>query len=185
MTEAANGKRRSLSTLAHVGHVEVSLAAAGLLVLFWCPCGGGRLSPRRMAPLTFTTPAVLSESMAGHGPSTSVYRVSWQPVPNWGGPLLLVGLLKIVPLSLVPRLVLSITALLPVLATLLLRRQAGGSHGLLWAAAIAGCLGTGRRGSWDLKAFPSERPSPLGRLPSTSGSAIGSARFTRSRSPHF
>jgi hypothetical protein len=97
--------------------------------------------------------AVLNESLAGNGPSTNVYRVDWKLIPNWGGPLLLMGLLKVFPLSLVPRIMLTIMAVALILAMLLLRRQVGRSRGLLWVAAFGCCLATGRAWAFGFESF--------------------------------
>ncbi len=96
---------------------------------------------------------VLNESLAGHGASLSVYEVAWRPVPNWAGTLLLIGFLKVLPLSLIPRVMLTLTSVAPILAMLALRRQVGQSRGLLWFAACAGCLATGRAWALGFESF--------------------------------
>jgi hypothetical protein len=97
--------------------------------------------------------AVLNESLSGHGASLSVYEVAWRPVPNWVGALLLMAFLKVVPLSLIPCVMLTLTSIAPILATLVLRRQAGLSRGSLWVAAFAGCLATGPAWAMGFESF--------------------------------
>jgi hypothetical protein len=87
---------------------------------------------------------IVRESLTGDGPSTAVYEVAWKPLPNWVGTLFVVGLLKVLPLSFIPRVMLSITGVAPILALICLRRQIGQPCGVAWIAAFAGSLATGR-----------------------------------------
>lgn len=120
------------------------LAAVGLLVLLIAPVWCWPLVATQDGPSHLYNAEVVRESLAGGGPSTAVYEVAWKPLPNWAGTLLVVGLLKVLPLSLIPRVVLTITGVAPVLALMGLRRQIGRPCGVAWIAAFAGSLATGR-----------------------------------------
>jgi hypothetical protein len=110
-----------------------------LLPMWWWPLVASQDGPSHLY-----NAAVINECLSGQGPSSTVYEVDWRPLPNWAGSLLAMVLLKILPLSIVPCVMLSITGVAPVLATLCLRRQIGRRCGFLWAFALAGCLATGR-----------------------------------------
>jgi hypothetical protein len=129
------------------------IAVGGLLVLLLLPLWWWPLVASQDGPCHLYNAAVVNESLAGNGPSTAVYEVTWKPTPNWAGPLLLMVLLKVLPLSLVPHVMLTIVCLAPILATLSLRRQVGRSRGLLWTAAIACCLATGRAWAMGFESF--------------------------------
>jgi hypothetical protein len=115
------------------------LATTLLLPIWWWP-----LLASQDGPSHLYNAAVINECLVGHGPNSSVYEVDWRPLPNWAGSLMAMVLLKILPLSIVPRVMLSITGVAPVLAMLCLRRQIGRHCGFLWTFALAGCLATGR-----------------------------------------
>jgi len=61
--------------------------------------------------------------------------------------------LKVLPLSLIPCVMLTLTSVAPILAMLALRRQVGQSRGLLWVAAFAGCLATGPAWAMGFESF--------------------------------
>ena len=113
--------------------------AALLMPIWWWPLVASQDGPSHLYNAT-----VLNQSLAGHGPSLAVYEIAWKPVPNWGGSLVAMGLLKALPLSLVSRVMLSLTAVAFLLALLWLRAQQGRAQGIMWFAAVAGCLATGR-----------------------------------------
>jgi hypothetical protein len=115
------------------------LAIMLLLPMWWWPLAASQDGPSHLY-----NAAVINECLAGQGPSSRVYEVGWMPLPNWVGSLLAMVLLKILPLSIVPGVMLSITGAAPILATLCLRRQVGRRCGFLWTLALAGCLATGR-----------------------------------------
>ncbi len=132
----------SLGRFAHA--VRRWLGLSGLMVLllvpvWWCPLVASQDGPSHLYNAT-----VLSESLAGHGSSLTVYEIAWKPVPNWGGSLVAMGLLKVLPLSLVSRVMLSLTAVAFLLALLWLRTPQNRAQGIMWFAAVAGCLATGR-----------------------------------------
>jgi hypothetical protein len=115
------------------------LAIVLLLPMWWWPLVASQDGPSHLY-----NAAIINECLAGQGPSSTFYEVGWSPLPNWAGSLLAMVLLKILPLSIVPCVMLSITGAAPVLATLCLRRQIGRRCGFLWTFALAGCLATGR-----------------------------------------
>jgi hypothetical protein len=115
------------------------LMAALLLPVWWWPLVASQDGPSHVYNAT-----VLNEFLARRGPSLSAYTVTWSPVPNWGGSLVVMGLLQVLPLSLVSRVMLSLTAVAFFLALLWLRAQHGRAQGMMWFAAVAGCLATGR-----------------------------------------
>ncbi|HEX4071571.1 MAG TPA: hypothetical protein VHX68_10385, partial [Planctomycetaceae bacterium] len=115
------------------------LMAALLLPVWWWPLIASQDGSSHLYNAT-----VLNESLAGHGRSLAVYEIAWKPVPNWCGSLVLMGLLKILPLSLVSRVMLSSTAVAFFLALLWLRAQQSRVQGIMCFAAVAGCLATGR-----------------------------------------
>jgi hypothetical protein len=119
-----------------------------LLAVWWWPLAASQDGLSHLYNAT-----LLNESLAGHGTSLSVYEVAWKPVPNWAGALLLMGLLKVLPLSLIPRVMLTVTSVVPFLAMLVLRRQVGQSRGLLWVAPFAGCLATGTAWAMGFESF--------------------------------
>jgi hypothetical protein len=96
---------------------------------------------------------VLNEALAGTGTSLSVYDVAWQPIPNWGGPLMLMGLLKIVPVSLVPKFALTATCILFIVAIVVLHRVVRGSTGLIWTVLGGSCLATGQAWALGFESF--------------------------------
>ena len=120
------------------------VAAGGLIVALIAPVWFWPLVTTQDGPSHLYNASVVSESLAGRGPSTAVYDVAWKPLPNWAGTLVLVGMLKTLPLAVISRAMLTVTGLAPILATLWLRRQIGRSCGGVWIAAFAGCLATGR-----------------------------------------
>jgi hypothetical protein len=115
------------------------LAITLLLPMWWWPLVASQDGPSHLY-----NAAVINECLAEQGPSSTVYEVDWRPLPNWAASLLAMVLLKTLPLSIVPCVMLSITGIAPVFATLWLRRQVGRRCGFLWAFALAGCLATGR-----------------------------------------
>jgi len=123
-------------------------AAVGLVVLLIAPAWIWPLVATQDGPSHLYNAEIVRESLTGDGPSTAVYEVAWKPLPNWVGTLFVVGLLNVLPLSFVPRVVLTITGVAPILAMLCLRRQIGRPLGVVWIAAFVGCLATGR--AWDM-----------------------------------
>ena len=115
------------------------LMAALLMPVWWWPLVASQDGPSHVYNAT-----VLNEFLAQRGPSPSAYTVTWSPVPNWGGSLVVMGLLKVLPLSLVSRAMLSLTAVAFLLALLWLRAPQDRVQGIMWFAAVAGCLATGR-----------------------------------------
>jgi hypothetical protein len=126
----------------------LQFAAVGLVVLLIAPAWIWPFVATQDGPSHLYNAEIVRESLAGDGPSTAVYEVAWKPLPNWVGTLFVVGLLKILPLSLVPRVMLTITGVAPILAMLCLRRQIGRPLGVAWIVAFVGCLATGR--AWDM-----------------------------------
>ncbi len=128
------------------------IAVGGFLLLvlpfWWWPLVASQDGPSHVY-----NASVVNESLAGHGSSVAVYEVAWRPLPNWAGPLLVMGLLKVLSLSLVPRVILTITGVAPILAILWLRRQVGRSGGVLWTAALVSCLSTGRAWAMGFESF--------------------------------
>jgi hypothetical protein len=120
------------------------IAAGGLIIALIAPVWFWPLVATQDGPSHLYNASIVSESLAGRGPSTAVYDVAWKPLPNWAGTLVLVGMLKTLPLAVISRAMLTLTGLVPILATLWLRRQTGRSYGVVWIAAFAGCLATGR-----------------------------------------
>ena len=129
------------------------IAVGSLLVLLLLPVWWWPLVASQDGPSHLYNAAVVNESLAGNGPSTAVYEVAWRPTPNWAGPLLLMVLLKCLPSSLIPRVMLTIMCVAPILAMLSLRCHVGRSRGLLWTAALACCLATGRAWVFGLESF--------------------------------
>jgi hypothetical protein len=120
------------------------LAGVGLVVLLIAPVWIWPLVATQDGPSHLYNAEIVRESLTGDGPSTAVYEVALKPLPNWVGTLFVVGLLKVLPLSFVPRVMLSITGVAPILALICLRRQIGLPCGVAWIAAFAGSLATGR-----------------------------------------
>jgi hypothetical protein len=130
-----------------------SVVTSVLLVLLLLPIWWWPLAASQDGLSHLYNATVLNESLAGHGTSLSVYEVAWKPVPNWAGAILLMAFLQVLPLSLIPRVMLTVTSIVPFLAMLVLRREVGQSRGLLWVAAFAGCLATGTAWAMGFESF--------------------------------
>jgi hypothetical protein len=135
------------------------LAVGGLIVLLLLPVWCAPLVATQDGPSHLYNASIVSEALAGRGPSTAVFQVSWKPLPNWTGTLVLVGLLNVLPLAFIPRVMLTITGIAPLLATLWFRKQTGRTGapertgGIVWIAAFAGCLATGRAWALGFESF--------------------------------
>lgn len=83
---------------------------------------------------------ILADSFAPGSPSRSVYTISWKPIPNWIGQLVLAGLVSCAPAWLADRSMTSATLVGLAAATLWLRWRVAGEKGLVAAALFSALL---------------------------------------------
>ncbi len=83
---------------------------------------------------------ILVQSFNPQSPSRSVYSISWKPIPNWMGHLVLAGLLTQLPAWIADRSMTSMTLVGLAAATLWLRWRVCGSKGLVLAALLSALL---------------------------------------------
>lgn len=84
---------------------------------------------------------ILAESLVPDSPFRDVYAVRWQPLPNWAGHLMLMGLVSILPPRDADRVMMTATLLGFSAAIVWLRWRVAGWRGLPGAAALAAVLG--------------------------------------------
>ena len=86
---------------------------------------------------------ILASSVGGFGESSpwrDVYTVSWQPIPNWAGPLSLAALAAWLPGWLADRIMTSLTLLAFAASIVWMRWRIAGTRGLAVAALMASIL---------------------------------------------
>ncbi len=83
---------------------------------------------------------ILAESFDAASPSRLVYTITWKPIPNWMGHLVLAGLVARVPAWIADRIMTSATLVLLAAATLWLRWRVAGAKGLVAAAFLSALL---------------------------------------------
>ena len=82
---------------------------------------------------------ILADSFDPDAPSRAVYTISWKPIPNWIGHLVLAGLVSSVPAWVADRIMTSMTLAGLAAAVLWLRWRVAGTRGM-GAAALLGVL---------------------------------------------
>jgi hypothetical protein len=83
---------------------------------------------------------ILAESFDPGSPSRLVYSISWKPIPNWMGHLVLAGLVARLPAWVADRIMTSATLVGLAAATLWLRWRVAGARGLVLAAFLSALL---------------------------------------------
>jgi hypothetical protein len=83
---------------------------------------------------------ILVQSFDPESSSRSLYSISWKPIPNWMGHLVLAGLLTQLPAWIADRSMTSMTLVGLAAATLWLRWRVCGSKGLVLAALLSALL---------------------------------------------
>jgi len=83
---------------------------------------------------------ILAWSFDPRSPFRSVYRIDWQPIPNWAGHLALAGLVAALPAWVADRIMTSVTLAGFAAATLWLRWRVAGASGLRVAALLSALL---------------------------------------------
>ena len=83
---------------------------------------------------------ILAESFDPRSPSHSVYTISWKPIPNWMGHIVLAGLVSRLPAWMADRIMTSATLVGLAAATLWLRWRVAGGKGLVLAAFLSALL---------------------------------------------
>ncbi len=83
---------------------------------------------------------ILADSFDPLAPSRSVYTISWQPIPNWIGHLVLAGLFSKLPAWVADRIMTSATLAGLAAATLWLRWRVAGTRGMGAAALLCAFL---------------------------------------------
>jgi hypothetical protein len=83
---------------------------------------------------------ILAESFDPGSPSRSVYTISWKPIPNWMGHLILAALVTQLPAWIADRIMTSATLVVLAAATLWLRWRVAGAKGLVLAALLSALL---------------------------------------------
>ena len=83
---------------------------------------------------------VLADSFDPHAPSREVYTISWKPIPNWMGHIVLAGLVSWLPAWVADRMMTSATLMGLAAATLWLRWRVAGGRGLVSAAFLCALL---------------------------------------------
>jgi hypothetical protein len=84
---------------------------------------------------------ILVESLGPASPFRDVYAVRWQPLPNWAGHLMLMGLMTILPPRAADRALMTVTLVGLSTAIAWLRWRVAGWRGMPQAAALAVVLG--------------------------------------------
>ncbi len=92
------------------------------------------------APAHVYNAQILVWSFDPASPFRDVYKVSWQPIPNWAGPLTLAGLVALLPAWVADRIMTSLTLVCFAVATVWLRWRVAGTRGLAGAALMAAIL---------------------------------------------
>jgi hypothetical protein len=80
---------------------------------------------------------ILTDSFDPASPSHKVYKLSWQPIPNWMGHILLAGLMSWLPAWVAERVMMSMTLVGLAAATLWLRWRVSGERGLAATALLS------------------------------------------------
>jgi hypothetical protein len=83
---------------------------------------------------------ILAESFDPASPSRLVYTISWKPIPNWMGHLVLAGLVTRLPAWIADRSMTTATLVGLAAATLWLRWRVAGARGLVLAALFSALL---------------------------------------------
>jgi hypothetical protein len=83
---------------------------------------------------------ILADSFDPRSPSRAVYTVSWKPIPNWMGHIVLAGLVSGLPAWVADRIMTSATLVGLAAATLWLRWRVAGGQGLVSAALLSALL---------------------------------------------
>src|SRR5271166_522085 len=92
------------------------------------------------APAHVYNAQILAWSFKPDSPFRDVYRVTWQPIPNWAGPLTLAALVAILPAWVADRIMTSLTLAAFAAAVFWLRWRLAGVRGLGVAALMASLL---------------------------------------------
>ena len=83
---------------------------------------------------------ILADSFDPRSPSHAVYTISWKPIPNWMGHIVLAGLVSWLPAWVADRIMTSATLVGLAAATLWLRWRVAGGKGLVSAALLSALL---------------------------------------------
>ena len=83
---------------------------------------------------------ILADSFDPRSPSRAIYTISWKPIPNWMGHIVLAGLVSWLPAWVADRIMTSATLVGLAFATLWLRWRVAGGKGLVSAALLSALL---------------------------------------------
>jgi hypothetical protein len=118
------------------GWIALALSLAPALAAIW----GVPWFVTQDGPAHLYNAQILAWSFDPNSPFRDVYRVQWQPIPNWGGHLFLAGLVTLVPAWVADRVVTSVTLVGFAASLLWLRWRVAGQRGLVVAAFLAALL---------------------------------------------
>jgi hypothetical protein len=115
----------------------LALALAPALVAVWLVPG----FVTQDGPAHVYNAHILVQSLGTHSPFVGTYAVNWEPLPNWAGHAVLMGLVSVLEAPAAERAMTSLTLVSVAASMLWLRRRVRGDSGLagaaLWAALLA------------------------------------------------
>ncbi|HYO62825.1 MAG TPA: hypothetical protein VER08_04130, partial [Pyrinomonadaceae bacterium] len=121
------------------GRALIALAALSLPVL--AAVWGLRWFVTQDGPAHAYNADIMFEFLKGNAQLAKFYTVTWQPVPNLSGHLLLMGLVSFLPPRVADQLLMTLTAFGFAASVVWLRRQVRGNDNLTFAAPLAVVLG--------------------------------------------
>ena len=122
------GCRRGLLILA----VALAPALAAIWLLPWFVTQDG--------PAHVYNAKIIAESFDPNAPSRAFYSISWKPIPNWVGHIILAALVSQLPAWVADRIMISATLVGLAVATLWLRWRVAGRRGIALAALFSALL---------------------------------------------
>ena len=146
--KSAKDDRQPGGDATHLPSGQRSLRASGLGVLALAVALAGPMSAIWAVPwfVTQDGPAhaynaqILADSFDARAQSRAVYTISWKPIPNWMGHLILAGLVAELPAWIADRIMTTATLAGLAAATLWLRFRVAGTRGLVPAALLSALL---------------------------------------------
>jgi hypothetical protein len=118
------------------GWATLGVALAPALAAIWCvPCFVTQDGPAHLY-----NAQILAWSFDRSSPFRDVYTVTWEPIPNWAGHLVLAGLVAVLPAWLADRIITSLTLAGFAASILWLRWRVCGRRGLVAAALLSALL---------------------------------------------
>ncbi len=115
------------------GLAILALALVPALAAVWAP----RSFVTQDGPAHLYNAQILLRSLQGDPGYRAVYEVRWQPLPNWVGHLVLMGLLAVWPAGAADKMMISLSLAAVAAGTFWLRGRVAGARGLPTAALLA------------------------------------------------